>query len=418
MPIVKCCMTNFLLFAGFSLSFLAAGGSVVIPISDGAHTEGGVDGAVLRVTTLAPKGPGSLREALETDGARLVVFEVGGVIDLGGQTLSVKRPYLTIAGQTAPDPGITLIRGSLVIETHDVVVQHIAVRPGDGGPKPWAPDAISVSRGSNVVIEHCSTTWAIDENLSTSGPGDVEDSRLTSHDITFRNCLIAEGLSHATHPKGEHSKGTLVHDGVRNVLIEGCVYAHNRERNPRLKGGTLTTVRDTLMYNWSSACVGVGARGNDKILAPAQAVLVGNVAIAGPDTKGKVFVKSVDPGGVVALRDNLLFGVAEADDGVVRASGAPSGGGAQANATRALRSAGARAARRAPTDTRIVQSIIRGDGHLIDSQNEVGGYPQRASTKRAVVVPKDRRAWLAKLSKELSEDRQLDVAPLWKRLGR
>src|ERR1051326_7258781 len=97
MPIVKCCMTNLLLFAGFSLSFLAAGGS-----------------AVLHVTTLAPKGPGSLRETLETNDARLVVFEVGGVIDLGGQPLSVKRPYFTVAGQIAPAPGITPIRVSLV----------------------------------------------------------------------------------------------------------------------------------------------------------------------------------------------------------------------------------------------------------------------------------------------------------------
>ena len=409
------------------LSILAASHNMVIPISDGAHTEGGADGTVLCVTTLAAKGPGSLREALETDGARLVVFEVGGVIDLGGQTLSVKHPYLTIAGQTAPDPGITLIRGSLVIETHDVVVQHIAVRPGDDGPKPWAPDAISVSRGSNVVIEHCSATWAIDENLSTSGPADVEDARSTSHDITFRSCLIAQGLSHATHPKGEHSKGTLVHDGVRNVLIEGCVYAHNHERNPRLKGGTLATVRDTVMYNWSSACVGVGARGNQKMLAPAQAVLVGNVAIAGPDTKGKFFVKSVDPGGLVAMRDNLLFGVEAADDGVIisgaaaaSAAGnlsAPEAGAApQVRAERALRTAGARPAHRDPIDKRIVQSIINGTGHIIDSQNEVGGYPKREATKRALVVPKDRRAWLEKLSNELSEDRQLDVAPLWKRL--
>src|SRR5436190_1501248 len=329
MLIVKCCMTNFPLFAVLALSILANDASLVIPISTGAHTEGGIDGAVLRVTTLAAKGPGSLCEALETDGARLVVFEVGGVIDLGGRSLSVKHPYLTIAGQTAPDPGITLIRGGLVIETHDVVVQHIAVRPGDDGPKPWAPDAISVTRGSNVVIEHCSATWAIDENLSTSGPGDVEDSRLTAPDITLRSCLVA-----------------------------------------------------------------------------------------GAERDGKVFLEGVDREGSVAMRGNLLCGVAEADDGVVRASGGPAGGDAGANATRALRYAGARAARRDPIDARIVQSIIRGDGHIIDSQNEVGGYPKREATKRALVVPKDRRAWLAKLSKELREDRQLDVAPLWKRLGR
>ncbi len=344
-------MTNFQLLTSTFVLFLVTGGSLVRPID---VTEGGIEGKILRVTTLAATGPGSLAEALATDGPRLVVFEVGGVIDLEGRMLSVKHPYLTVAGQTAPDPGITLIRGGLVIETHDVIVQHLAVRPGDGGP---ADDAIGVRRGHHVRIEHCSTTWAIDENLSTSGPADVDDPSLTAHDITIRHCLIAEGLSHATHPKGEHSKGTLVHDGVRNVVIEGCVYAHNRERNPRIKGGASATVRENVMYNWSSACVGVGVRGNKKMLTPAEVTLVGNVAIAGPDTKTKLFVKSVDPGGRVVFGDNLLFGgVKLADDGVVRASGAPPKGAPEARTTpkiaaeRALRSAGARPARRDPID--------------------------------------------------------------------
>src|SRR5882724_2970817 len=235
---------------------------VVIPIDQRAMTVGGLDGAVLRVTTLADSGPGSLRTALEDARPRLVVFEVGGVIDLQGKSIDVRNPWLTVAGQTAPDPGITLIRGGLSVETHDVVIQHIAVRPGDGGPeaayKDWAPDALGTHRGNagpvhHVVFDHCSATWAIDENLSASGPADVDSVRdpdVTSHDITLRHCLIAEGLSHATHPKGEHSKGTLIHDGVRNVLITGCLYAHNRERNPRLKGATTAIVAANVMYNW------------------------------------------------------------------------------------------------------------------------------------------------------------------------
>src|SRR5437660_177429 len=108
--------------------------ALVIPIDSAATTIGGIEGTVLRVTTLAADGPGSLRRALEDPRPRLVVFEVGGVIDLQGHSLDVRHPWLTVAGQTAPDPGITLIRGSLTIETHDVLVQHIAVRPGDGGP--------------------------------------------------------------------------------------------------------------------------------------------------------------------------------------------------------------------------------------------------------------------------------------------
>jgi len=404
-----------------------------------AATTGGLSGKVLRVTTLAADGPGSLRAAVEATGPRLIVFEVGGVIDLRGQTFVLREPHVTIAGQTAPDPGITLIRGGLIVETHDVIIQHLAVRPGDGkgmtsstGDRTstgnWAPDALGVRRSSarpahDVVFEHCSATWAVDENLSASGPADIsatDGPDATAHDITLRHCLIAEALSRATHPKGEHSKGTLVHDGARNVTIEGCLYAHNRERNPRLKGGTSTVVRESLMYNWGSACVGVGARGAKRILDPAEVVLAGNVAIAGPDTRGRYFIKSVDPGGRVAMCDNIVIGAEVADSGVVvlpvpQLSVMPPWDAAK----RVLRSAGSRPARRDPIDARIVRSVIDGTGSIIDSQEEVGGYPVRKETRRALTVPAnvdERRKWLERLSLELSEDAMVDVSALRKRV--
>ena len=405
---------------------------LVRPIAT-AETAGGLSGKVLRVTTLAAGGPGSLRAAIEATGPRLIVFEVGGVIDLGGQTFVLRNPHATIAGQTAPDPGITLIRGGLIVETHYVVIQHLAVRPGDGkGMKvngTWAPDALGVRRSSagpvhDVVFEHCSATWGIDENLSASGPADVtaaDGPDVTAHDITFRHCLIAEALSRSTHPKGEHSKGTLVHDGVRNVTIDGCLYAHNQERNPRLKGGTTTVVRESLMYNWGSACVGVGRRGAKRILEPAEVVLAGNVAIAGPSTRGHYFVRSVDPGGRVAMRDNVVLGVEVVHSGVVvlpppELSVMPPWDAAQ----RVLRSAGSRPARRDPIDARIVRSVIEGTGKIIDSQEEVGGYPVRKATKRALTVPADvdeRRKWLERLSRELGADASVDVGALRKRVA-
>ena len=413
--------------------------AVVLPIDHEATTIGGLNGTVLRVTTLAAGGPGSLRDALEDPRPRLVVFEVGGVIDLQGQSIDVRSPWLTIAGQTAPDPGITLIRGSLSIETHDVVVQHIAVRPGDGGPNStfdkWAPDALGAHRGNagpvhHVLFDHCSATWAVDENLSASGPADVDptnDPDITSHDITLRSCLIAEGLSHSTHPKGEHSKGTLVHDGVHNVVITGCLFAHNRERNPRLKGGTTAIVAGNVMYDWSSACVGVGKQGNRQTLQPSETVLVGNVAIAGPDTRTRLFVKSVDPGGRVFLRDNIAIAANGApipmtDDGVVElpAPSPPPDIHPWDAAAHVLRSAGSRPAHRDPIDARIVRSVIEGTGSLIDSQQQVGGYPVRTPTTRALVVPDGidaRRKWLDELSHALSEDTTLDLAALWKRVG-
>lgn len=93
-------------------------------------TPGGRGGRIIRVTTLAADGPGSLKAALEAKGPRIVVFEVGGVIDMARQTITIREPYLTIAGQTAPSPGITLIRSGIDIATHDVIMRHIRVRTG------------------------------------------------------------------------------------------------------------------------------------------------------------------------------------------------------------------------------------------------------------------------------------------------
>ena len=174
-----------------------------------AHTPGGRGGQILRVTTLADSGPGSLREAIATKGPRIVVFEVGGVIDLRLSELRIDQPNLTLAGQTAPQPGITLIRGGITIATHDVVVRHLRVRPGEGGVVKTGGldfDAITTMRGArDVIVDHCSLTWATDENLSASSTRfDGEDEaawmRSASRRITFSNNLLAKGCQR-THAK-------------------------------------------------------------------------------------------------------------------------------------------------------------------------------------------------------------------------
>ena len=109
-----------------------------------ATTPGGRGGKIIRVTTLAPDGPGSFKAAIEEKGPRIVVFEVGGVIDMGRKEISIREPFITIAGQTAPSPGITLIKTGMNVRTHDVIVRHIRIRSGaDGQPKRsgWEPDA-------------------------------------------------------------------------------------------------------------------------------------------------------------------------------------------------------------------------------------------------------------------------------------
>ena len=140
---------------------------------------------------------------------------------------------------------MTFIRGGFQIHAHDVIIQHIRVRVGEAGaPKKsgWETDGISTAGGAHgVIVDHCSVTWATDENMSMSGgrfEGATPDEwrQHTSHRVTFSNDIIAEGLSYATHYKVEHSKGSLIHDNATDFLIVDNLYAHNYERNVLYKG--------------------------------------------------------------------------------------------------------------------------------------------------------------------------------------
>ena len=158
---------------------------------------------------------------------RIIVFEVGGVIDLDLQTLRITSPYVTIAGQTAPSPGITLIRGGIDVRDarRDPATHPRAARRGRAKPRAaaGARTRFSTQAGAHdVIVDHCTFTWATDENLSASGPrftGATPDEWRagTSHRITFSHNIIAEGLANSTHPKFEHSKGSLIHDNVTDI---------------------------------------------------------------------------------------------------------------------------------------------------------------------------------------------------------
>ena len=223
-----------------------------------ATTPGGRGGAIIRVTNLNPGGPGSFAEAVTAKGPRIVVFEVGGIVDLGKNEIHIREPYLTVAGQTAPSPGITFIRGEIDVNTHDVVVQNIRVRTGDAGaPKKSGLELDGMSTGAgahDVIFDHNTVTWATDENMSGSGQrfdgNDPDKWRAdASHRLTFSNNIVAEGLTTATHYKIEHSKGSLLHDNGSDILLVNNLYAHNYERNPLLKGGVRAAVINDLIYD-------------------------------------------------------------------------------------------------------------------------------------------------------------------------
>ncbi|MFL6547270.1 MAG: polysaccharide lyase family 1 protein [Povalibacter sp.] len=379
-----------------------------------AQTAGGRGGKIIRVTTLAADGPGSFVEAIATKGPRIVVFEVGGIIDLQQHELKISEPYLTIAGQTAPSPGITLIKTGIDVVTHDVILQHIKIRTGTAGaPKRqgWEPDAFSTINAYNVIVDHCSLTWAIDENLSASGPrfqGKTPDDwrKAVSHDITFSNNLIAEGLAHATHSKGEHSKGSLIHDNVNNILIIGNLYAHNYERNPLFKGGVRGMVINNLIYDPGQRAVHYNLIPEEwfgHAYEHGQLTLIGNVMRAGPSTPKDVALFMIGGSGDVELyeEDNIAvdrIGNALPKTGRYTTSNAqilqmskpalPFGVkllSASEVQDAVIANAGARPWDRDKVDSRIVADTIEGRGEIIDSEEQVGGYPVQKETRQAFI---------------------------------
>ncbi|MBL0946747.1 pectate lyase [Brevundimonas sp.] len=416
------------LFATLALSLAAPApsqaqsGPLAFPGALGwaSATPGGRGGQIIRVTNLNNEGPGSLRAAIEADGPRIVVFEVGGVIDLEMKTLRLRNPFITIAGQTAPSPGITLIRGGMDISAHDVIVQHIRIRPGSadqGWMSGWDEDGIATVGAWNVIIDHCSLTWATDENLSASGPrftGSTPEEwrRGTSHNITFSNNIIGESLAYSSHSKGEHSKGSLIHDNVTGLLIIGNLYAHNYERSPLFKGGVHGVIVNNLIYN-------PGPRAIHYNLAPEEwgdvpfevgkMTAIGNVLRAGPSTPTErlAFLMIGGAGDLEYYgRDNIavdqvgepirMFGrYTTSPARIIEVSRPPVWweGLTPMPAVDVQRSVlstvGARPWDRDMRDVLLIAEVAEGRGEIIDHERQVGGYPAVGEPTRKAFNPDD-----------------------------
>jgi lysophospholipase L1-like esterase len=388
-------------------------------------TAGGAGGQILRVTTLAPSGPGSLKAAIETPGPRIVVFEVGGVIDMAGAPLEIKEPYLTLAGQTAPSPGITVVKAGTTVRTHDVIVQHLRFRPGEWGrPKKGGgdQDGLSTVGGArDVIVDHCSFSWATDENLSASGPrftGDTPEDwrRGTSHRITYSHNLLYEGLSNSVHEKGEHSKGSLIHDNTHGVLLLGNVYISHRERNALFKGGAQGAMVNNLVFNPGRYAVHYNLWPQEWQGKPWQTgrlTLVGNVLRHGPSTEpGTAFFTLRGAGDVqLHLADNLAFDRQGRMASVTAPMTADQGQGgakmlpmavpelpaglrirpAATLADQLPAAVGARPWDRDALDALVLREMAAGRGRIIDSEREnaLGPPPAAEPTRRAF----DPEAW-------------------------
>jgi hypothetical protein len=381
----------------------------------GANTEGGRGGRIIRVTNLDADGPGSFKAAIETPGPRIVVFEVGGVIDLHRTVLKIREPYLTIAGQTAPSPGITFIKGGIDIHGHDVIIRHIRVRTGaDGQAKRsgWEPDAMGTVSAHHVIVDHCSLSWALDENMSASGPrfkgNNLAEWRAnTSHDVTFQYNVASEGLADSSHSKGEHSKGSLVHDNVMNILFYRNIWAHNEERSPLFKGGVHGAVVNNFIYDPGRKAIHYNLMALEWAPRPyenGQLSAVGNVMRGGPSTVGKLPFLMLGGDGDLEYyqKDNIavdfygeplpMFGrYGETKAKLIEKSEPvswPAGLAvmpAREVETHVLAQAGARPWDRDYDDIRMLFFIAEGRGKIIDDEKDVSAYPSVKETRAPFV---------------------------------
>jgi hypothetical protein len=299
-----------------ALGGIAAFAAPLAPLVDATGapwpTKGGEGGRVITVTSLDEKGPGTLREALDVREPRIIRFAVAGEIWLKDK-LVFNSPFVTVEGESAPPPGITLMGDKLRIRAHDVIIRNIRVRVGAllTNSDPQNRDGIAIEGSQdgrdpnyNVLVENCSIMWAIDENVQIWGKG--------SHDIVVRNCIIAEGLSKG-HPKGgTHSAGLIVGPDTRNVLVQGNLFAHNAFRNPVAGGGSESTILNNLVYN-----PGFGGfmvyNGGDQSTQPTKANVVGNALIAGPNTIKRPMEtyhkNGINAGSRIYYKDNVAVGV-------------------------------------------------------------------------------------------------------------
>jgi hypothetical protein len=382
-------------FAALSALALHAAAPSTLPAFPGAEgfgatTPGGRGGKVLVVTNLDDSGPGSFRAAVDADGPRIIVFQVGGTIRLK-QQLVVKNPFATIAGQTAPGDGICLRDFTFGIATHDVIVRYLRSRLGDVTAQ--EADCIDLLNGAHdCIIDHCSATWSIDECLSTSG---------NDQNCTIQWCLIGESLRQSKHAKGAHGYGSLARANGP-ISWHHNLWIHNDARNPRLGDAydrppsPTFDVRNNVIYDFGGTASGL-TQGHW------TANYVGNYIRPGPSSTAKTPIhignKPADSNITFYLAGNVFDGNAEltADNAkfidAYEIDGKPqvktvstpiaTAPVTTVSATEALELVLARVGASLPVrdavDSRLVNHVRTRTGKMINSQEEVGGWPELKS---------------------------------------
>jgi chitodextrinase len=331
---------------------------------------------------------GSLAWCIGQPEPRIILFSISGIIDLP-DLLNVSNPYVNIYGQTAPGDGIIIRGGTLSITTHNVLIQHLKFRVGNGsqGPDYDTRDALKIKPGSkNVIIDHCDMMWSTDETL--------EIYRDNISNITISNSILAEGLYNAGHSDSPHSMCMLGQD-IENISIIKSIFTNSENRYPFIRECTMEIV-NCLMYNahWQTIDLGCGAKAD----------IIGCVSKSGPNsTSTTEYIGrtrndgcSEDMRQLVYVQDNVYENTSDAD-GIYNAtsynviSGSRLTPSDQINIipgssteNHVLENAGAFNWDRDVTSTRVINDIINETGGYLNSPNDREGYSWITSETRNV----------------------------------
>jgi hypothetical protein len=379
----------------------------------GATTAGGRGGVVYEVTNLDDSGTGSLRAAVEASGPRTVVFRVSGTILLS-KKLSIRNPYITIAGQTAPGDGICLRKYPLSIDANEVIIRYIRVRFGNESGT--ADDAVSSRFIKNLILDHVSSSWSVDESMSV----------YHCQNVTIQWCMVTESLYAAGHPSGNHGFGGIW--GSNNSTQHHNLIAHHTSRNPRFASGSGNTdYRNNVIYNWGyNSCYGGENQQVDNgvpnpLYAFSNINMVANYYKPGPATQSDVSHRIANPSyrdvktdyGKWYIAENVMVGSSAVTADNWNGGVDPQGGSGDMSLVKAttpfpvattypltqqtatvaysyvLNSAGCSLVRDS-VDTRIVTEVANGtatyggtygaNSGIIDSEATVGGWPTLNST--------------------------------------
>lgn len=393
----------------------------VLPAFPGAegfatNITGGRGGSVVEVTNLYDSGLGSFRAALNLTGRRTIVFRVSGNIVLNSK-LSINNGDVTIAGQTAPGQGITLSGYPLTVNADNVIIRYIRCRLGDA--KLVVDDAANGRNHENIIIDHCSFSWSVDETAS------FYDNK----NFTMQYCLISESLYNSIHEKTKHGYGGIW--GGKGATFHHNLIAHHTSRNPRFCGARysnlpdqeLVDYRNNVIYNWGFNSV-YGAEGGNYNL-------INNYYKSGPATSSSVRTRIIAPNassdpdnplplgvwGMFYVNGNYIYGypsvtennwvgvnanisdktqIMSTEEFVVDSVTTQSAEIAYENV---LAQVGACLPYRDEVDTRVISETmsgtatyggVYGEGKgIIDSQTDVGGWPGLTSTTPPTDTDKD-----------------------------